>query len=477
MEALHRRLGAAICGLAALVAAAPAAAEAETLTVPDPVSRECAAALVPDSPGIATRTLASSPERAIVTARLSGADSSDWDLAVFTPSGVPVAASTAFGSDESAAALAPAGQALTVQACRLDGRKATAELETALDPLRPAPGAGERISLESVAISGAADVERLEQLGVDVTHDVSPGSATVVLYSAAERALLDSAGFEASPLIADLPAADAATREAELSSGLEGRSNLPSGRDTYRQYVDYTTELKALADGEPFPGSRGDDRHLARGSPDPGRRDRPGRAAHRRRPPRLPQLRRPPRPRVAVGRVPDGVRPRPRRPVQPATRGSRTCSSDVRVVIVPMVNVDGFVASRSFGFNPLTDDDEFRPSGRASPASGAYRRKNCRPTAAGEAASPAPSAPSGVDLNRNYGYYWGGPGSSTDPTSQGYRGTAPFSEPESEAVHQFSLGHPPHRVHHQPHLHRRRQVAAPARLRRASAAVTHAIAR
>jgi Ca2+-binding RTX toxin-like protein len=50
---------------------------------------------------------------------------------------------------------------------------------------------------------------------------------------------------------------------------------------------------------------------------------------------------------------------------------------------------------------------------------------------------------SGVDLNRNYGAYWGGPGSSSDPTSQQYRGPNPYSEPESEAVHQLSQGiHP-----------------------------------
>jgi hypothetical protein len=50
---------------------------------------------------------------------------------------------------------------------------------------------------------------------------------------------------------------------------------------------------------------------------------------------------------------------------------------------------------------------------------------------------------SGVDLNRNYGAYWGGPGSSTDVTSQSYRGVAPYSEPESQAVHMLSQGiHP-----------------------------------
>ncbi len=47
----------------------------------------------------------------------------------------------------------------------------------------------------------------------------------------------------------------------------------------------------------------------------------------------------------------------------------------------------------------------------------------------------------GVDLNRNYGYQWGGPGSSSDPRSDTYRGTAPFSEPESQAIRDLGLAH------------------------------------
>lgn len=40
----------------------------------------------------------------------------------------------------------------------------------------------------------------------------------------------------------------------------------------------------------------------------------------------------------------------------------------------------------------------------------------------------------GVDLNRNFGLAWGGDGSSGKPASSIYRGTAPFSEPESAAI-------------------------------------------
>lgn len=43
----------------------------------------------------------------------------------------------------------------------------------------------------------------------------------------------------------------------------------------------------------------------------------------------------------------------------------------------------------------------------------------------------------GVDLNRNYGYQWGGSGSSGDPFSEIYRGPTSFSEPETQAARDF----------------------------------------
>jgi len=45
----------------------------------------------------------------------------------------------------------------------------------------------------------------------------------------------------------------------------------------------------------------------------------------------------------------------------------------------------------------------------------------------------------GVDLNRNYATGWGGAGSSSIPSSDTYHGTAPFSEPESQAVRDLFL--------------------------------------
>ncbi len=45
----------------------------------------------------------------------------------------------------------------------------------------------------------------------------------------------------------------------------------------------------------------------------------------------------------------------------------------------------------------------------------------------------------GVDINRNWEYEWGGEGSSASPASPVYRGTGPFSEPETAALRDLSL--------------------------------------
>lgn len=43
----------------------------------------------------------------------------------------------------------------------------------------------------------------------------------------------------------------------------------------------------------------------------------------------------------------------------------------------------------------------------------------------------------GVDLNRNFGYAWGGKGTSAAPCSDVFRGLKSFSEPESMAIAGF----------------------------------------
>ncbi|MGZ5453584.1 MAG: M14 family metallopeptidase [Candidatus Aminicenantales bacterium] len=63
-----------------------------------------------------------------------------------------------------------------------------------------------------------------------------------------------------------------------------------------------------------------------------------------------------------------------------------------------------------------------------------YWRKNRRANADGTY---------GVDINRNYGYAWGSDnvGSSGQPGSDVYRGTGPFSEPETAAIRDLFLVH------------------------------------
>src|SRR5439155_1607489 len=48
-----------------------------------------------------------------------------------------------------------------------------------------------------------------------------------------------------------------------------------------------------------------------------------------------------------------------------------------------------------------------------------------------------------VELNRNYGYMWGAGGFGTSTSDPEYRGPGPFSEPESQAIRDLAVAHPP----------------------------------
>jgi murein tripeptide amidase MpaA len=84
--------------------------------------------------------------------------------------------------------------------------------------------------------------------------------------------------------------------------------------------------------------------------------------------------------------------------------------------IVPVMNADGYAYT-------------WTPNNR-------LWRKNRRPNSDGSF---------GVDLNRNWGYQWGpnlDGGSSGTPNNETYRGTAAFSEPETQVMRDFILAHP-----------------------------------
>ncbi|MBN1327714.1 MAG: hypothetical protein JW996_07175, partial [Candidatus Cloacimonetes bacterium] len=54
---------------------------------------------------------------------------------------------------------------------------------------------------------------------------------------------------------------------------------------------------------------------------------------------------------------------------------------------------------------------------------------------------PDYSTVDGVDLNRNFDFHWDGPYSSSSTTSESYRGTAPWSEPETQYLRDLLQAH------------------------------------
>ncbi|MBD3257056.1 hypothetical protein GF377_01390 [candidate division GN15 bacterium] len=127
-----------------------------------------------------------------------------------------------------------------------------------------------------------------------------------------------------------------------------------------------------------------------------------------------------------------------------------TAAIHAREVITPLV-IRNYVEhiTNNYGIDPditdLVDNREIwivmcvNPDGYyhnevIAPSGGGMWRKNRRDNGNGTY---------GVDLNRNFGYEWGydNGGSSPDPADLTYRGPAPFSEPETQAMRDFAIAH------------------------------------
>lgn len=431
--------GRVLLGLVAACAlGAPAAAEAATLTAERAVARDCHERLLPAGSAGAARETVRPAAAGALTARLTGSRG-DWDLALFdAASGTLLGGGATASRRETAVALTAPGRAVIAQACRRSGPGSTAVLGTSFH--EHAAGPGEPAALVRVPLGGRG-VHDLEALGLDVTHDVGAGGATVVLYSAAERARLLAAGFTFQTLVADLRAQDLARARADRAYAARvAASPLPSGRDGYRTLADYQADVKALPERFPAVARRIEIGKSLEGRPVEGVEiagDVNGRDG---------------RPVFAVLGLhharewPSGEMPMEFAQDLAARYGkdARVTSllDRVRVIALPVMNPDGFNVSRTAGPTPF-DDDELATLPLSLSDGASYKRKNCRP-AAGSEAVPCISRPAvqGVDLNRNYGAYWGGVGSSSDPTTQQYRGTAPYSEPESESFHKLSSTRP-----------------------------------
>ena len=116
---------------------------------------------------------------------------------------------------------------------------------------------------------------------------------------------------------------------------------------------------------------------------------------------------------------------------------------NLKTVLVPVLNVDGFIQSQRYPVNTTAD--------RAQPREGRMRRKNLRdPTTASTIDADIATVADnfwGVDLNRNNAEGFGQSGeSSPSVTSLIYRGPAYGTEPETLALHQAATLAPESRL-------------------------------
>ncbi|MFA6575970.1 MAG: M14 family zinc carboxypeptidase [Nocardioides sp.] len=311
-----------------------------------------------------------------------------------------------------------------------------------------------------------AERATLAGLGLDGTEHAGPRHTDLVLHTAGDRDRLEASGLEWRVTIGDLLAREAANNLANAAyAARTTRSPLPSGRTSYRTLDDYDREMRGLAKRRPALVRTFT---LARPTLD----GRTVRALEIGSDVRRPASGRPtfvmlglhharewPSAEHTLEFAHDLVRGYGRDP-----RITRLLDR-LRVVLVPVVNADGFDLSRTSGglvdlnlLNPLDPSGTVIPTATQVLTPGmAYLRKNCRlvdgvdtpdGTCAAMLATPAGFG-LGVDLNRNYGMWWGGPGGAGPAPSATefhaglldprYRGAAPFSEPETRNVRDLFL--------------------------------------
>ena len=404
-------------GLAALLALLPAPAQAAQRPC---VQREVTAPVT----GVLRATLDGSPH------------GTDWDLRVFDAGGRLLGASLAFGANEVVSTPVAAGGAVTVRACRHDGAGQAPPLR--VEHVVPAgPVATPTLSLVSVRFRGRRDLDRLLALGFDLNETARGGRVDAVLHGSRDVRRLRAAGFAFRTKIADLRAFDRRALRPRARSAQAAA--LPSGRTAYRSLADYEADMKALVEQNPglvrpviLPRTSVEGRTIAgiEIANDVERTD-DGRPVHVQF--GLHHVREWPSGEVVMEFGIDLVNNRADPEIDGLLRSTRT-------VLFPVVNPDGLVVSQAAGTATTpADDDAAATLPLAAAGAGAYRRKNCAP-APGEAALPCPLR-SGVDLNRNYGAFWGGPGAATSWSDQTFRGPAPFSEPEAQGVREWSSRH------------------------------------
>src|SRR4051812_39362271 len=417
----HHALRGAI--FAALLLIVPATATAAPATLPT-VTRTVSA-------GSAATTY-TAPISGYVTTRLNAAKG-DWDLAVRNAqTGALVGRSQGFRSDEVVQSWVQAGDKLVAQGVRKSNAarsaRVTFDLVDVAPPKAATPQQLVRVHANPLKLNVLDGVS-----GFDVTESRGPDFVDVIVDGQAQIARLKQMGLKYTVRETDMEALDRRAAQADARySARVAASPLPTGRTEYRNYDDIQAELKDIATKHPdtvkpfvigtsFQGReiqgleiannvKGDDgrpvfflmgTHHAREWPSA---EMVMEFAHL----------------LADGKG-----------------GSRVDSllKRERIVLVPLVNPDGYIASRDTNPDPYdTTEVGTLETAEAVGAGGnnAYRRKNC------DGEIPNGNMPCqlqwGVDNNRNYGNLWGGSGSSQDPGSQSYHGPGPRSEPETQAV-------------------------------------------
>ncbi|MGW5054490.1 M14 family metallopeptidase [Actinokineospora sp. NPDC004072] len=420
--------GAVIAGLTT----SPAAADDGVLRANQAVARKCFAEPLPaGAKGVAHREVTAGAD-GLVQARLApqGGGVGDWDVAVFDKaSGELVAASAALRSVELAEGFVTAGQDLLVQACRYAGQAKAVRL--GVDFLAvAAPAAAQRADVVRVHTPTRADKDRLLALDLDVTEKADATGVEVVVATDEDRRALADAGLRSTVVRRDISARSVANAAADRAyADRTERSPLPSGRTSYRHLYDYEYEIKDLARRNPgivraftLPEQTWEGRDVV-GVEIATDVDNlaDGKAVnfvmgvhHAREWPAGEHA------MEWAHELVNGYRGDP---------AIRALIGKTRNVVVPIVNPDGFSISR-----------EAEPRGDFTRFDYEMKRKNCNVNDSPEGLRTGTCAANpggrlrGTDPNRNYAGFWGGAGASTTWSNDTFRGSAPFSEPETRNI-------------------------------------------
>ena len=302
----------------------------------------------------------------------------------------------------------------------------------------PQPKPDDRVQIVMVDAPTVADRNAVLALGLDPTEHATRKGIGVVLYGDEDAATLREAGYTWDVEVRDLEAQMARQRAAdEAYAARVAESDLPSGRTSYRTYEDYLSDMDMLAARYPKLTKPltlenrtvlGEEIHGLEISTNADNTD-DGKpvfllmgAHHAREWPSSENAM-----EFGFDLLQSYAAGKDR-----ATR----IMKHMRLVVVPVVNVDGFQISRNDP--PGSAPNDF------SVFNYEMKRKNCRISAATPAqytTGPCDNNNAGrlrgTDLNRNYPGFWGGPGAETNWSGDTFRGDAPGSEPESDAVRQF----------------------------------------